>query len=112
MLVVTVMVDRTIVIDGSTGFREDFYRCLTARPDALFEVAEAVLCVDRPVKSLARCGSDRRVDLPRREVDLSSQGDCSRRRAAQERRSWWLRRHLQGTADTMKVTGVFGHTWP
>ena len=52
MLVVTVMVNRTIVIDGSTGFREDFYRCLTARPDALFEVAEAVLCVDGPVKSL------------------------------------------------------------
>ena len=36
------------------GFRGEFYRCLTGRPDALFEAAEAVLCEDRPVTDLAR----------------------------------------------------------
>src|SRR2546429_5096882 len=33
-------------------FRTDFYRCLTARADALFEVTDALLCTDGPVKSL------------------------------------------------------------
>jgi hypothetical protein len=34
-------------------FRQEFYRCLPARADALFELAEAVLCADGPVTSLA-----------------------------------------------------------
>jgi hypothetical protein len=34
------------------GFRQEFYRCLSRRPDALFELAEAVLCIDGPVRSL------------------------------------------------------------
>ena len=34
-------------------FRQAFYRCLTARADALFELAEAVLCADGPVRTLA-----------------------------------------------------------
>lgn len=29
-----------------------FYRCLTARADVLFEVADALLCTDGPVRSL------------------------------------------------------------
>jgi len=33
-------------------FRTDFYECLTARADALFELADAVLCTDGPVRSL------------------------------------------------------------
>ncbi|WSB38895.1 transposase [Streptomyces scopuliridis] len=33
-------------------FRTDFYDCLTARADALFELAVAVLCTDGPVRSL------------------------------------------------------------
>ncbi|WP_216369683.1 NF041680 family putative transposase [Streptomyces griseofuscus] len=33
-------------------FRTDFYDCLTARADALFELADAVLCTDGPVRSL------------------------------------------------------------
>jgi hypothetical protein len=33
-------------------FRTDFYCCLTARADALFELADAVLCADGPVKTL------------------------------------------------------------
>lgn len=34
-------------------FRRDFYACLTARADAMFELADAVLCADGPVRSLA-----------------------------------------------------------
>jgi hypothetical protein len=33
-------------------FRRDFYRCLTRRPDALFELTDALLCADGPVTSL------------------------------------------------------------
>lgn len=35
-----------------SGFRGEFYSCLTARSDALFELADAVLCGDGPVRSL------------------------------------------------------------
>jgi hypothetical protein len=34
------------------GFRWAFYRCCTARADALFELTDAVLCADGPVRSL------------------------------------------------------------
>ncbi|MFF1875658.1 NF041680 family putative transposase [Kitasatospora herbaricolor] len=33
-------------------FRGEFYSCLTRRGDALFELADAVLCADGPVRSL------------------------------------------------------------
>jgi hypothetical protein len=36
------------------GFRADLYRCLTRRGDALFSLADAVLCEDRRVTDLAR----------------------------------------------------------
>jgi hypothetical protein len=36
------------------GFRGEFYRCLTRRGDALFGLADAVLCEDRRVTDLAR----------------------------------------------------------
>lgn len=36
-----------------SGFRRGFYEALTARADALFELADAVLCADGPVRSLA-----------------------------------------------------------
>jgi hypothetical protein len=36
-----------------SGFRERFYRCLGSRADALFELADAVLCADGLVTSLA-----------------------------------------------------------
>jgi len=36
------------------GFRGELYRCLTRRPDALFELADSVLCEDRRVSDLAR----------------------------------------------------------
>jgi hypothetical protein len=35
-----------------SGFRREFYGCLTARADALFELSDAVLCTDGPVTSL------------------------------------------------------------
>src|SRR5215469_4929017 len=36
-----------------SGFRREFYRCLPARADALFELADAVLCAGGPVRTLA-----------------------------------------------------------
>jgi DDE superfamily endonuclease len=39
--------------DRLAAFRGELYRCLTARADALFELADAVLCADGPVKTLA-----------------------------------------------------------
>jgi DDE superfamily endonuclease len=34
------------------GFRRELHRCLTARRDALFELVDALLCGDTPVRSL------------------------------------------------------------
>jgi hypothetical protein len=34
------------------GFRNELYECLAARADALFELADAVLCADGPVRTL------------------------------------------------------------
>lgn len=34
-------------------FRREFYQCLTRRADALFELCDAVLCAEGPVRSLA-----------------------------------------------------------
>jgi hypothetical protein len=36
-----------------SGFRRDFHACLAARADELCELADAVLCADGPVRSLA-----------------------------------------------------------
>jgi hypothetical protein len=45
---------------GATGagrdlswFRREFHQCLTRRADALFELCDAVLCADGPVRSIA-----------------------------------------------------------
>jgi hypothetical protein len=35
------------------GFRRELHRCFAARADALFDLADAVLCADGPVKMLA-----------------------------------------------------------
>jgi hypothetical protein len=35
-----------------SGFRQDFYACLDARGDELFELVDALLCTDGPVKTL------------------------------------------------------------
>ena len=39
--------------DRLTVFRSELYRCLTARADELFELADAVLCAAGPVRDLA-----------------------------------------------------------
>jgi hypothetical protein len=52
MVVVTVMADRVEAIDVLAGFREQLYQCMTRRADALFELADALLCTDGPVKTL------------------------------------------------------------
>jgi DDE superfamily endonuclease len=38
--------------DRLAAFRRELYRCFTARADALFELAEAVLCAGGPVRTL------------------------------------------------------------
>ncbi|NUR60754.1 MAG: transposase [Catenulispora sp.] len=43
---------RVEAIGELSAFRLDFYDCLDARSDALFELVEAMLCVDGPVISL------------------------------------------------------------
>jgi hypothetical protein len=50
----------SLPVDASAGqalallsrFRVEFYECLYARSDALFELSDAVLCADGPVKTL------------------------------------------------------------
>jgi hypothetical protein len=39
--------------EALAAFRRELYRCFTVRADALFEVADAVLCAGGPVKTLA-----------------------------------------------------------
>jgi hypothetical protein len=39
-------------LDVLSRFRSEVYVCLTARADALFELADAVLCTDGPVRNL------------------------------------------------------------
>jgi hypothetical protein len=34
-------------------FRREFHRCLTARGDELFDLGDAVFCVEGPVRNLA-----------------------------------------------------------
>lgn len=55
----------SVVLDGGVGqspraaeadrlaeFRADLYGCLTRRPDELFELTDALLCIEGPVRSL------------------------------------------------------------
>jgi hypothetical protein len=44
--------DQVQARDRLASFREELYRCFTARADELFELADAVLCADGPVKTL------------------------------------------------------------
>jgi DDE superfamily endonuclease len=46
-------VDGVEPVEVLCRFRRDFYGCLGARADELFELADAVLCSDGPVRSLA-----------------------------------------------------------
>jgi hypothetical protein len=53
MLVGAVVTDRAESIDVLAAFREQLYQCMVRRADALFELTEALLCTDGPVKTLA-----------------------------------------------------------
>src|SRR5215472_10155213 len=53
------------------GFRREFYRCLPRRADALFELADAVLTADGPVRSL--------VELSLAGVHRRGMAACMRR---------------------------------
>jgi hypothetical protein len=44
--------DAVAARDRLAGFRGELYRCFTARADELFELADAVLCADGPVRTL------------------------------------------------------------
>lgn len=44
--------DRGKALATLSRFRTDFYDCLTARSDGLFELTDALLCTDGPVKTL------------------------------------------------------------
>ncbi|WP_238597995.1 transposase [Saccharothrix sp. ALI-22-I] len=44
--------DRNRALGELSGFRREFHRCLTRRADGLFELADAVLCADGPVRTL------------------------------------------------------------
>lgn len=44
--------DRAEALSVMSDFRAGFYGCLTARADALFELTDAMLCADGPVKTL------------------------------------------------------------
>ena len=39
--------------DRLAAFRRELYQCLTRRADALFELADSLLCTEGPVKTLA-----------------------------------------------------------
>ncbi|MEU8202018.1 hypothetical protein [Streptosporangium sp. NPDC049046] len=43
---------RTEALAELSGFRGEFYACLTARADELFELTEALLCAAGPVTTL------------------------------------------------------------
>ena len=52
--VFTAAVARYRALERLRGFRARLYECLELRADALFELADAVLCADRPVTSLVQ----------------------------------------------------------
>jgi hypothetical protein len=43
---------RTVALETLRRFRSEFFACLDARADALFELADAVACAGGPVRSL------------------------------------------------------------
>jgi hypothetical protein len=44
--------DPQVALGELTTFRHELYECLSARADALFELTDAVLCTQGPVRSL------------------------------------------------------------
>ena len=78
-------------------FRRDFHACLTARADELFELADAVLCADGPVRSLAglsltpehRRGHGALYDaMNHGRIDIARLRRCAGRAAVTAGRGW------------------------
>ncbi|GAA4973506.1 hypothetical protein [Actinoplanes utahensis] len=69
MIVVAIVADRAEAIDALAEFRERLYRCMTRRADALFELTEALLCTDGPVKTLVGLSLARRAPSPAELVE-------------------------------------------
>ncbi|WP_435070882.1 NF041680 family putative transposase [Amycolatopsis thermoflava] len=44
--------DTAMALGRLSAFRDEFYACLSRRADALFELTDAVLCLDGPVRTL------------------------------------------------------------
>ena len=61
--------DREAAVGELARFRQELYDCLTARADALFELADAVLCADGPVRSLVELDAGGRAP-PRTRSDV------------------------------------------
>lgn len=61
--------DRAGALSVMSDFRAGFYGCLTARADALFELTDAMLCADGPVKTPAH-DIDHRWQALLRRFDL------------------------------------------
>ena len=59
-------------ITGLCRFRDGFYSCLGARADAQFELTEALLCADGPVRALVVSAQD--GDLVPQHEDLDVLG--------------------------------------
>jgi hypothetical protein len=53
--------DRYRAVGLLDAFRGELYRCLTGRADALFELADAVLCADGPVRCWRPCRWSRSI---------------------------------------------------
>jgi hypothetical protein len=59
-------VARYLVLERLRGFRQSLYECLDARADALFELADTVLCADHAVTSLVQLSLEPEFTRPAR----------------------------------------------
>ena len=70
--------DRVVDAFGDlAAFRLLFYRCLPRRADALFELADAVLCADHAVTSLVQLSLEPELST----ASAAAQAGCARRSA-------------------------------
>ncbi|MFD9687047.1 hypothetical protein ACFY2K_36905 [Kitasatospora sp. NPDC001309] len=88
--------DRVESLSGLSCFRADFYDCLTARADALFELTNALQCSDRAVKSLV----DLALTVEHRREDRQM-----RPRHCRTPRSKRLKNKLRGLASLRRPQG-------
>jgi len=85
------------------GFRREFYRCLTGRADALFELTDALLCAPGPVTSLP--------ELSLQAVHRRGHGAMYDALACGRLEVDRLRRCLAGCGFRAEVTGSCGSRW-